>query len=301
MSKQAIPTAHPLVEVFGFPVNNFSGEAKRFRDKRLCPFNNRVPNCTKDKANDPLGTCSILSDTGISITCPIRFRQDWMVVDDAAGFFFNSNTNWTSLTEVKLKDKHGQSAGTIDIVLVAYDNLGCIVDFGALEIQAVYISGNIRNPFSYYIKDPENNAQMDWSKQTYYPRPDFLSSSRKRLAPQLMFKGGILKAWRKKLAVALDSAFFETLPKLEEVNKENAEIAWLIYNINYNSTSNKFDLELNRVVYAKFEQALDKITKSEAGDMKDFINTLQAKLDERLENKPDAPLLEDFTQMDVSK
>ena len=301
MPEQAIRTVYPLVEVFGFPVNNFSEEANRFRDKRLCPFNNRVPNCTKDKANDPLGTCSISSDTGISITCPIRFRQNWTVVDDAAGFFFKSNANWTSLTEVKLKDKFGQSAGNIDIVLVAYDNLGCIVDFGALEIQAVYISGNIRNPFSHYIKDPENNARMDWTKQAYYPRPDFLSSSRKRLAPQLMFKGGILNAWRKKLAVALDSAFFETLPNLEEVNKEAAEIAWLIYNINHDSTNNKFNLGLNKIVYTKFEQTLNKITKSEAGDVKDFINTLQAKLDERLENKPDAPLLENFIQMDVLK
>ena len=46
---------------------------------------------------------------------------------------------------------------------------------------------------------------MDWTSQPNYPRPDFLSSSRKRLAPQLMFKGGILNYWEKKMAVALDS------------------------------------------------------------------------------------------------
>src|SRR5947209_822841 len=45
---------HPLVEVFGFPVDNFSEEADRYRTKKLCPFNNKVPNCTKDKASDPL-------------------------------------------------------------------------------------------------------------------------------------------------------------------------------------------------------------------------------------------------------
>jgi len=39
-----------------------------------------------------------------------------------------------------------------------------------------------------------------------YPRPDYLSSSRKRLAPQLIFKGGIINAWGKKTAVALLAA-----------------------------------------------------------------------------------------------
>ena len=51
---------HPLAEVFGYATTDFSDRAQRFRKSKLCPFNNRVPNCTKDKANDPLGVCSIL-------------------------------------------------------------------------------------------------------------------------------------------------------------------------------------------------------------------------------------------------
>jgi len=43
----------------------------------------------------------------------------------------------------------GRSAGNIDVVLVSYDNDGKVLDFGALEIQAVYISGNVRDPFEY--------------------------------------------------------------------------------------------------------------------------------------------------------
>lgn len=49
----------PLSEVFGFPIDYDGVKAKRYRKQRLCPFNNKVPNCTKDKANDPLGVCSI--------------------------------------------------------------------------------------------------------------------------------------------------------------------------------------------------------------------------------------------------
>jgi hypothetical protein len=89
---------HPLIEVFGFPANDLSPEAERYRRLRLCPFNNKVPNCTKDKANDPLGVCSISErDGAYAITCPVRFRQDWLIAEDAAAFFFPEHTNWTLL------------------------------------------------------------------------------------------------------------------------------------------------------------------------------------------------------------
>lgn len=162
---------HPLAEIFGFPPDNQSPEAERYRQKKLCPFNNKVPNCTKDKANDPLGTCSIFAATEIAITCPIRFRQNWIIADDAAAFLFPSHANWTSLTEVRLKDRRGESAGDIDVVLVSYDEHGRVLDFGALEVQAVYISGNVRRPFEKYMEDPLRNADMDWTAQPNHYEP----------------------------------------------------------------------------------------------------------------------------------
>nr|WP_199245429.1 NotI family restriction endonuclease [[Phormidium] sp. ETS-05] len=144
----------PLGEVFGFPIHNLSQAAQRYRQNRLCPYNNKVPSCTKDKANDPLGVCSVYEGDDLAITCPIRFRQDWLIAEDAAQFFFPETTKWTSLTEIRLNDKNGQSAGNIDVVIVAYDDRGRIIDFGALEVQGVYISGNVRLPFEYYMENP---------------------------------------------------------------------------------------------------------------------------------------------------
>lgn len=283
MSKQ------PLAEVFGFPINNKGPEASRHRRHRLCPFGNKVPNCTKDKANNPLGVCSILDGKEVVVTCPIRFRQNWLIAEDAASFFFPKNTRWTTLTEVKLQDKHGKSAGNVDVVLVSYNATGKIIDFGALEIQAVYISGNVRNPFEYYMDNPTRRASMDWSKRPNYPNPDYLSSSRKRLAPQLIFKGGILKTWNKKIAVALNTGFFKTLPPLEEVKPENADIAWFVYDLAHRPSQNAYKLRRHKSVYTKFHESLDRITRSEAGDVAGFIEHLQEKVDEKLEsgNAPD--------------
>ncbi len=278
---------HPLAEVFGFATSDMSASANRHRSKRLCPFNNKVPNCTKDKAQDPLGVCSVFQDDSVVVTCPIRFRQHWLIADDAADFFFPADATWTALTEVRLKDADGGSAGNIDIVLCAYDKSGKVYDFGALEVQAVYISGNVRDPFEHYMEAPSKRARMDWTDEENYPRPDFLSSSRKRLAPQLIFKGGIFNAWNKKSAVALDKNFFATLPDLPEVPKSEADIAWLIYQLNPPTRDGMhYELCLERTVYTRFEPALLQITRSRPGKMGDFIKILQTKVDEKLETPP---------------
>ncbi len=278
--------SQPLAEVFGFPCNNLTKNAVRYRKLRLCPFQNKVPNCTKDKADNPLGVCSVFHSDNIAITCPIRFRQDWLIAEDAATFFFPEETSWTSLTEVRLNDKNGNTAGNIDVVLVAYDSTGKVTDFGALEIQAVYISGNVRRPFEHYMQKPEERADMDWRKETSYPRPDYLSSSRKRLVPQLLYKGGILNAWKRKMAVALDEGFFATLPKLKKVKPEQADIVWLVYKLAFNESEKLYSLKRAETVYTLFNESLDQIIRPEVGSPDNFIEKLQEKLDEKLEGNP---------------
>lgn len=288
-------SSFPLAEVFGFPTDNFSDEAERHRLKRLCPFNNKVPNCTKDKAKDPLGVCSVFEDEKVVITFPIRFRQSWSIADEAAAFFFPPSASWTSLTEVRLPDKHGRIAGNIDMVLAAYDDRERVIDFGSLEVQAVYISGNIRNVFEYFMLDPKNRHNVAWTGPNY-PRPDYLSSSRKRLAPQLIYKGGILNQWNKKMAVVVDEHFFATLPNLPETHPEQANLAWLVYELVLDTGQNRYNLKLRKIVHTPFSQALMNITTTEAGLIDNFIEHLQQKLDEKLEDgiPPDAPTLMDI-------
>ena len=287
-------SANPLAEVFGFPIDNRSQEAERYRKNKLCPFNNKVPSCTKDKANDPLGVCSIFEGKEKVITCPIRFREDWLIAGDAAKFFFDADASWTSIAEVRLNDRDGNTAGNIDLVLVSYDDKGRVIEFGSLEIQAVYISGNVRHPFERFMSMRNKSKDFDW-KGPNFPKADFLSSSRKRLAPQMLYKGGILKAWGKKQAVALQTSFFETLPKLKETDVSKADIAWMLYDIKPDRKSNRFKLKQNRIVYTEFESALMQITTAQPGKIDDFISVLQHKLDEKLEsNPPDAPTLTDI-------
>jgi hypothetical protein len=240
-----------------------------------------------------LGVCSIYDEEGKpTITCPVRFRENWIIAEDAAEFFFPKKSSWTSLTEIRLKDANGDSAGNIDVVLVSYDKAGKIIDFGSLEVQGVYISGNVRNPFDEYMETAQGKA-FDWDGINY-PRADYLSSSRKRLAPQLLYKGGIFHAWKRKQAVALHESFYATLPELPEVPKEKAELVWFLYRLEMDAKEKRYKLKKVRTVYTAFSPAMLKITVAPAGNVSNFVQHLQERLDDHLGALPDAPTLQDM-------
>lgn len=91
-----------------------------------------------------------------------------------------------------------------------------------------------------------------------------------------------------------DSGFYRTLPALKRVERAEADIAWLVYDLRLDPTGNRYMAERHETVYTRFDTSLDQITKSEPGDENDFISYLQTKLDERLENgnPPEAPTID---------
>jgi hypothetical protein len=288
--------------VFGFPIGNHSDEANRYRANRWCPFNNPTgANCTKDSITDPLGVCSIHHAGSPVITCPVRFRQDWRIIEDAVAFFFPPRPANAPLprmlSEVPLRDGAGREAGNVDVVLLDLDENGVIRDYGALEVQAVYISGSVRPIFRHYMNAPDNPDQ-EWPSAKI-PRPDYLSSSRKRLAPQLLYKGTLLNHWRRKIAVAVQREFFATLPVFPEVDPAEADLAWLIYDLNHDPASNRYNLQRAAVVYTLFKPALTVFTVPPVTDEQRFLADLQRRLVGR-ETAPDlAPMPELFDSLET--
>lgn len=277
----------PLVEVFGYPIDNQTAQARKVREQCYCPYNNIVQKCTKNSVAQPLGVCAVFEGDRPAITCPVRFREGWQIVSDAAEFFFPKGTEFRSLSEVRLKDGMGKSAGNIDHIVVALDEDGKVVDFGALEVQGVYISGNVQKPFSYFMQSPSTRSDFDWRGKPNYPRPDFLSSSRKRLAPQLLYKGGILKAWGKKLAVAVDETFWDTLPTFDLTSRSKADIAWLVYALELDVGAKRYKLVRRKICYTRFEDALLKLTQAKPGRLSQFVALLDAKVSGKIPVRDD--------------
>lgn len=282
----------PLGEVFGFPIDNETERAKRYQANKLCPYNNIVSNCTKNSIEFPLGVCSLNHKGKQVIICPIRFREDWIIISDAANFIFEDKSAWTHVGEVRLKDKHGKSAGNIDYVLVSFDDKGRVLDFGSLEVQAVYISGNLTGPFTVFLQEP--TPSFGWTQAFNYPKPDYLSSSRKRLIPQIIAKGSILKQWNKKQVVALQTNFYNTLPILPEFDKAKSDFAFFLYDLVPDIETKTLSLKLQRIVYTRFANALEQIAKFEAGSISQFTEILQRKLDAKRVGSADIDYLENI-------
>jgi hypothetical protein len=75
-------------------------------------------------------------------------------------------------------------------------------------------------------------------------------------------------------------------------------MAWLIYDLVFDQASNRYRLQRTRTIYTGFESALITLTKSEPGNINEFIAVLQDKLDDKLEdnNPPDAPTLDQIME-----
>ncbi len=112
-----------------------------------------------------------------------------------------------------------------------------------------------------------------------------------------MYKGGILKSWGKKQAVALHQHFYATLPRLPQTDPDTADIVWLIYDLELDSEHPSYNLRLKDRAYTQFETAIEQITVPESGPLEEFVSFLQEKLDSKLENDanpPDTPTLADL-------
>lgn len=280
---------HRLAEVFGYPISNQSPEAQRHRSEYLCPFHSYDPlqKCTKflvrrkdgtndgtyDERKNSNGVCSIAESGRISITCPVRFREDWVVQQDVAAFFFPGHGEWRTVPEVTLRNASGDVVGNIDFVMAAVDATGQVRDFGALEVQGVYISGNVGNTFRTYLGDP---ADTQLAAGPFHA--DYLSSV-KRLLQQLIRKGVILSAWGKKQAIAVDEGFVESLQQpIIEVPLSEANMAWYIYHLGDDDRTGRYALRLSRVVYTTHEHFLQQFAVAEAGPLDSFVADLSSKI-----------------------
>lgn len=271
---------NPLVEVFGYPTDDFSEEARKHREEELCPFENKVSRCTKDKKANPLGACNVQKGGKPVITCPTRFTENWLVAKDAAQFFFNPGDRYRVLQEMDIKDKEGRKAGRVDIVLAKIGPNGDIVDFGGVEVQSVYTQGGgVRDSFEHYMEDPAGRVDFDWrSYSEDYPRPDW-RSSHKRLFQQFLSKGAIFRELGKKQAVPIQSDFYDSLPNFTEVPESQADMVWLIYDLRKNKSTGRWELYLDNSVYTEFYTTIDEVEYIEsADDEQEYIGALERKL-----------------------
>jgi len=143
-----------------------------------------------------------------------------------------------------------------------------------LEIQAVYFSGQgMQADFENLLRNDDRYPP----KPTAARRPDWRSSSAKRLMPQLQVKAPTLRRWGTKLAVAVDWPFFEAVGGPSSTSSHDlndGDIIWLIPRMNAD-----FQLEPYHWEVLSLEESNNKLLFAETVRRGEFERVLRAKLE----------------------
>jgi hypothetical protein len=267
-----------ISEIFGRSVHDLSSEAKEIRNKKHCPFRNAP--CTKTSKSNPLGVCTIASDTQASAVCPVRFLENNTIFRAAASIAFGSEKDFAIFPEfhlLKIKSKNGKEKkiGKVDFLIGKILN-GEIVDFAAVEVQATYFSGNsIRPAMEYFLETGQLNEAISDR------RPDFRSSAQKRLIPQLQLKVPIFRRWGKRFFVVVDQQFFSAMPDIRPSSKGNSELTWLVFPMPL--VGNRYILDNPVIYHTQWDDVVSALREGTAPEASEIMAELQSKLDsERL-------------------
>lgn len=255
-----------ISEVFGHDVNDDSAEAKRDRQRMWCPF--RDSKCTKGGKERPLGICSFGDETAATSVCPVRFLERNRIFVDAGRIAFGEGKKVVVVPEMRLlrvpdTDKR---IGKIDFLIAVLDQSGKPYDFAALEVQAVYISGQSVRP--YFNEFIATESLPPGGKR----RPDYRSSAQKRLMPQLSLKVPVFRRWGKRFFVVVDAPFFEAMPRIRRVaGRENSEITWLVYRLNRTDTGVGYTMNDPEVVFTLWDDVLTALREGEAPQQSEVL------------------------------
>ncbi len=208
-----------------------------------CPFQINHPPCPKKG-----GVCSIQRYKANSnnrlgqpvdmpvITCPHRFGEGnlackWLA--EVADFPLHE-TKIASEVPFMRSTGTDKPAGKIDMI-VAHPQ-GESLRWHGLEIQAVYFSGpGMIREFEALRDDTDEPAPYPSAVR----RPDWRSSSAKRLMPQLEIKAPTLRRWGAKLAVALDRPFFNAIGGASVAPSHDlneGDIIWLVTQLEHSGS-----------------------------------------------------------------
>lgn len=204
-----------IVELFGFAPDDVSEDSKNLFKSRHCPFLGSTCTKTNHDQSEIYGTCSVSSGRNEVIICPKRLyanayepfqhvtKSIWGDIPLIVGGS-TQELRQKALRHPECVVSFGQNSGSevtinsngklsIDWVLQRYKTTsGSLVpiDFAAIEVQSIDITGNYRENFSAYKKVREGQLVnfippaghgLNWA------------NVHKRLIPQIIRKGNVFQ------------------------------------------------------------------------------------------------------------
>ena len=250
-----------------------------------CPFRPGKPTCSK-----PGGVCSLQPyDEGADgrigdvsgvpvITCPARFEQDHLPIRWLADIVGFPPDDAMLAREVPFMQSvtTNKPAGKIDLVVARTE--GNRLEWYGLEIQAVYFSGSGMST-QFDILSRDSNPLPPYPDRVR--RPDWRSSSAKRLMPQLQVKAPTVRRWNSKIAVAVDKPFFDSIGGPSESPSQDindGDIIWIVPELSWDSNEGNFKLMRGHWEVLTLESSTDKLLAATTISRDTFETALRDKL-----------------------
>ena len=212
------------------------------------------------------------------ITCPSRFEQEHLLVRWLAAIVGFPADEAKIAREIPFMQSvtTNKPAGKIDLIVAKTEEDR--LEWYGLEIQAVYFSGpGMSSQFE--ILRTDEDAIPPYPDQTR--RPDWRSSSAKRLMPQLQVKVPTVRRWNSKIAVAVDHPFFESIGgqsanPTQDIN--DGDIIWLVPNLSWDEIEGRFLLRRGHWEVLTLEDSNNKLLAARTVARDRFENALRDKL-----------------------
>lgn len=266
---------HYPAEIFGFPVENKSEEAENIRRNHICPFNNNNK-CSKQSRllTYPMGVCSTWwpNNSPIAI-CPKRLLQDKTIFINVANHVFGGIDNVLLFSEVRLK-----RIGTFDFVLVKHKPISNeIEDFCVVEYQTDSTTGTgklVKAIEDYITGEDITKESYAFGMNTY--------NTIKLAFVQMLNKGQVFEVWNKKIIWVVQGYVYKNMVdrfRLQDMkyNEEDA-ILFFIYDIDYSSNPNNYQLTLEEVKSSTIENLIKAFQGVDLPEIDDFMKVLHKKL-----------------------
>lgn len=268
-------TSHYPIEIFGYPINCATEEARQKRAKYWCPFIDAKCDKQSRMLDYPMGVCSVLHSGNSIPICPHRFQQDKIVFIYICNQLLGGTDNILLFKEVGL-----EGVGTFDFVLVKHKPISNKVeDFCVVELQSDSTTGTgeLVNALKDFLSGKDVSARRyGYGMNTY--------NTIKLAYTQILYKGQALEKWGKKIAWVCPTYIYQNM-----VNRFN--LSNLEYNPQHSTSFFMYDLSRQGDIYSlklthksssTIENLLTAFTKQPTPKLDKFITVLENKINLQL-------------------
>lgn len=220
-------------EIFTYPVENKTTEAKNAVKKYYCRFLESKCDKQSRTIKYPMGVCSVNHSGTKPIICPHRFLENNLVFKNACNAAFGGTNNVLLFSEVKINN-----VGSFDFVLVKHKPISnkvddfCIVEF---QSDSTTGTGELVQALKDFMTDKDVlQNKYHFGMNTY--------NTIKLSYIQMLVKGQVMEKWEKNIFWIMQRFVYNNM-----VNRFC--LTDLDYNVNHRTQYHIYDLVKNDEIY----------------------------------------------------